>query len=126
MNAPGFTAEVCLAKAGKSYSNEVPDISIPSSILVPAAECFNTTERYWGWCKKWWGGYPCRKTRRVYNCCYNFSKVIRHGWGVYCRYWGCEGGKQYYWTSFCMKFGSATLYNRRYCRNNALKQSGTC
>merc|ERR1712096_186676 len=22
---------------------------------------------YWGWCSKWWGGYPCRKSHTAWN-----------------------------------------------------------
>lgn len=31
------------------------------------------TERYWGWCTKWYVPYPCRKTRTVLKWCYDFS-----------------------------------------------------
>ena len=39
---------------------------------------------YWGWCSKWWGGYPCRKSTTGYNTKWAYGNYPSGGCGGNC------------------------------------------
>jgi hypothetical protein len=39
---------------------------------------------YWGWCSKWWGGYPCRKSTTGYNTKWPYGNYPSGGCGGDC------------------------------------------
>ena len=88
---------------------------------MPIQEQF--TESYRKWCWTWHGPWRCKKWRTVTKWCYQFCEVKIHRWGFYCKHWGCENGKEYYWKGWCMGFGSGYVWNIKKCFKNKIKDN---
>ena len=86
------------------------------------------SQRYWGWCRGWWGvKYPCRKTRTRIKWCYQFQTLKEVGYGVASKLTGCEDGVQYQWWAGSFNvWGTTHFSNIKQCFSSQRNRSGSC